>query len=167
MYFNGFSLENENNLFSEYLIHNEFTISGFSYGAIKAFEYSLCCDERIDKLQLLSPAFFNDKKDKFKRMQMMFFSKDSNEYARNFLTNCGFDEKLSQKYFKLGNAQELNELLYYEWDKEKLQKLVDKGIVIEIYLGGKDCIINSHEACEFFKEFGEVYFIKSASHILQ
>ena len=38
-YFSGFSLENEEELFSKYIIENDFTISGFSYGAIKAFEY--------------------------------------------------------------------------------------------------------------------------------
>jgi hypothetical protein len=167
LYFSGFSLKNEKELFSDFLIENDFTISGFSYGAIKAFEYGLESNNRIDKLQLFSPAFFNDKNDKFKRLQMMFFSKDSNEYAKNFLSNCGFDEELSKKYFTLGSSKELNELLYYMWDEKKLQSLKDRGVFIEIYLGGKDSIINPQIACDFFKEFGEVYFIKDASHILK
>lgn len=167
LYFSGFSLQNDNELFQEYLITNDFTISGFSYGAIKAFQYVYNSDTRIDKLQLFSPSFFNDKSEKFKRMQMMFFSKDSDEYAKNFLKNCGFDEELSKKYFTLGSFEELNELLYYKWEEEKLQTLVDRGVKIEIYLGGKDIIIDPNSACEFFKEFGEVYFIKEANHILR
>lgn len=167
LYFSGFSLQNESELFCEYLINNDVTVSGFSYGAIKAFEYTLQSTKRIDKLQLFSPAFFNNKNEKFKRMQMMFFSKDENQYANNFLKNCGFTPKLSKKYFQLGTSYELNELLYYEWYEEKLQQLIDKGIILEVYLGGKDIIIDPNVACDFFKKFGEVYFIKDASHILR
>jgi hypothetical protein len=167
LFFSGFSLQNESELFCEYLINTDVTVSGFSYGAIKAFEYALESQKRIDKLQLFSPAFFNNKNDKFKRMQMMFFAKDEKEYANNFLENCGFTPELSQKYFTLGSSKELNDLLYYEWSEEKLQQLINKGITLEVYLGGKDIIIDPDVACDFFKKFGEVYFIKDASHILQ
>jgi len=36
LYFNGFSLQNEEILFQEYLEKSDFVVSGFSYGAIKA-----------------------------------------------------------------------------------------------------------------------------------
>ena len=43
----------------------------FSCRAIKAFEEVLNSNQRVDKLQLFSPAFFK-LNDKFRRMQLMF-----------------------------------------------------------------------------------------------
>ena len=86
-FFSGFCFKNESKLFDEYLERNDFTISGFSYGAIKAFEKAINCETRIDKLQLLSPAFFQNKDEKFKKMQLMFFKKDEEQYIKNFLEN--------------------------------------------------------------------------------
>ena len=166
LYFSGFSLKGEKELFKDYIIENDFTVSGFSYGAQKAFEYILNTDNRVDLLQLFSPAFFQDKDKKYKRLQLMFFKKDSQTYCDNFLTNCGFSKELASKYFEEGTFEELEELLTYEWDQEKLQKLVDKNIKIEIYLGSDDKIIDANVALEFFKQFGEVYFIKEKGHIL-
>ncbi|WP_238593468.1 hypothetical protein [Sulfurospirillum diekertiae] len=76
-FFSGFCLANEQELFSSYLNQSDFTVAGFSYGAIKAFEYTLTCKERIDTLQLFSPAFFEDKDAKFKKLQTLSFSKNS------------------------------------------------------------------------------------------
>ncbi len=166
MYFSGFSLEGEKELFKEYIIENDFSVSGFSYGAQKAFEYTLKTDKRVDLLQLFSPAFFQDKDKKYKRMQLMFFKKNSSQYCDNFLTNCGFHKDIASKYFHEGNFEELDELLHYIWDTNKLQQLIDKNIRIEIYLGSEDKIIDSKEALEFFKKFGEVYYIKNKGHIL-
>ena len=70
------------------------------------------------------------------------------------------------KYFKLGSIEELQELLYYEWSEEKLQKLIEKGVKIEVYLGGNDKIIDASKAQEFFKEFATVYYIKEKGHLL-
>jgi len=75
LYFSGFSLKGEKELFKDYIIENDFTVSGFSYGAQKAFEYVLNTDNRVDLLQLFSPAFFQDKDKKYKRLQLMFFKK--------------------------------------------------------------------------------------------
>ena len=66
----------------------------------------------------------------------------------------------------MGSSEELQSLLYYEWDKEKLQKLLEKNIKIEVYLGSEDKIIDSHKAKDFFKQFGTVYFFKNKGHIL-
>jgi hypothetical protein len=166
LYFSGFSLQNEQELFSDYIIQNDFTLSGFSYGCIKLIEYAIKSDTRIDKIQLFSPAYFNDKDEKFKRMQLMFFKKDATSYANNFLKNCGFSKENQDKFFLLGTFEELKELLYYEWSSNQLQSLKDKGIEIEIYLGEKDKIINSKGALEFFRNFGDTYFIKDVGHIL-
>lgn len=166
LYFSGFSLKNEEHLFDEYLEKSDFIISGFSYGAIKAFEYVLNTNKRIDKLQLFSPAYFHDKDKKYKRMQVMYFKKDAALYCNHFLQNCGFSNELSSKYFELGTVEELYELLNYEWDVIKLKGLVKRNIQIEFYMGDKDSIIDTQKALEFFKQFGEVYYIKNKGHIL-
>ena len=167
-FFSGFSLENEEELFKEYIIKNDFTICGFSYGAIKARKYALNLKTRIDLIQLFSPAFFQNKEMKFKRMQLMFFKKDKLSYCKNFLQNISYPSSLKlNKYFKEGSFEELEELLFYEWKKEDLQTLINNKIKIEVYLGFEDKIINSNETCEFFKEFADVYYIKNVGHILQ
>lgn len=166
-YFSGFCFVNESELFDEYLENNDFTVCGFSYGAIKAFEEVLNSNTRVDKLQLFSPAFFQTFDEKFKRMQLMFFKKDANAYCENFLKNVSSPTNQDiSKYFNQGTIQELEELLNYEWSKEKLQKLVDNGTKIEVFLGGIDKIIDSVKAKEFFKDFATVYYIKEKGHLL-
>ena len=166
-YFSGFCFKNESELFDEYLVNNDFTISGFSFGAIKAFEEAFSTKKRVDKLQLFSPAFFQNFDDKFKRTQLMYFKKDANAYCHNFLSNVIYPTNLDiSKYFELGTAEQLEELLNYNWSEEKLQKLVDKGTKIEVYLGGVDKIIDSSKAKDFFKNFATVYYIKEKGHLL-
>ena len=166
-YFSGFCFFEESELFQDYIIQNDFTVSGFSFGAIKAFEEVLNSNNRVDKLQLFSPAFFQTQNEKFKRTQIMYFKKDANAYCQTFLSNVlsTLDLDIS-KYFKLGSIEELQELLYYEWSEEKLQKLIEKGVKIEVYLGGNDKIIDASKAQEFFKEFATVYYIKEKGHLL-
>lgn len=166
-YYSGFCLKNEKELFSEYLIENDFTLSGFSYGAIKAFEEVLSTNKRVDLLQLFSPSFFQDKDKKYKRMQLMFFKKDEIAYCSNFLENIASPKSLdTTPYFTFGTYEELEELLTYEWSEKKLQQVLDKGIKIEVYLGSEDKIIDSVKAKEFFKDFATVYYIKQKGHIL-
>ena len=166
-YFSGFCFKNESELFDEYLISNDFTISGFSYGAIKAFEEAFSTKKRVDKLQLFSPAFFQIFDDKFKRMQLMYFKKDANAYCQNFLTNVIYPLQADiSKYFELGTIEQLEELLNYKWSEEKLQSLVDRGTKIEVYLGGVDKIIDASKAKEFFKNYATVYYIKEKGHLL-
>ncbi len=169
LYFSGFCLENESGIFKEYLENNDFTVSAFSYGTIKAVKSILNGElsaQRVDKLQLFSPAFFNDKDKKYIRLQLMFFKKDAQAYCENFLKNCGFKDEDKDKYFSMGTYEELQELLEYKWEEETIKKLLDKGIKIEVFLGSDDKIIDSSKALEFFKEFCEVYYIKNKNHIL-
>ena len=166
-YFSGFCFKNESELFNEYLESNDFTVCGFSYGAIKAFEEVLSTNQRVDKLQLFSPAFFQTFDDKFKRTQVMYFKKDANAYVETFLQNVIYPSNLDiSKYFELGTSKQLEELLNYNWSEEKLQELVDKGVKIEVYLGGVDKIIDSSKAKDFFKNFATVYYIKEKGHLL-
>ena len=166
-YFSGFCLKNEEELFDEYSIKNDFTVSGFSYGAINAFEEVLNSNQRVDKLQLFSPAFFQLEDKKFKRMQLMFFKKDEIAYCNNFLENIKYpSSKDCTKYFTFGTYEQLEELLNYEWNKDKLADLVKKGTKIEVYLGSEDKIFDALKAKDFFKEYASVYYIKNVGHIL-
>lgn len=166
LYFSGFSLKNEQELFNQYIEKSDFVVSGFSYGAINALDYVLETDKRVDKLQLFSPAYFNDKDKKYKRMQLMYFKKDASIYCDNFLKNSGFPQGQSSRYFNMGTYEELELLLNYEWMSEKLEKVLAKNITVEVFLGGDDKIIDSAEALEFFRKFSEVYYIKNKGHIL-
>ena len=166
-YFSGFCLENEEELFSEYIIRNDFTVSGFSYGAIKAFEEVLSSKQRVDKLQLFSPAFFQEQDKKFKRMQLMFFKKDANAYCANFLENIAYPSNIDcSKYFVQGNYEQLDELINYEWSEDKLEQLEKKGTKIEVFLGADDKICDSLKAKDFFAKYASVYYIKNVGHIL-
>jgi hypothetical protein len=166
-YFSGFSLSSEEILFKNFIIKNNYTVAGFSYGAQKAFEYVLNSKNRIDKLQLFSPAFFQCKDKKYKRMQLMFFKKNPTEYCKNFLINCVLPNNISlDKYFNMGSFEQLEELLYYEWSEEKMKILVKKNIEIEVYLAANDKIIDSSEAKNFFLKYATVYYIKDVGHIL-
>lgn len=166
-FFSGFCFQNESELFGEYLQQSAFTVAGFSYGAQKAFEYALQTTSRVDTLQLFSPAFFQNKDEKYKRMQLMFFKKDAKSYCDTFLKNVGLNSsKTIKEYFIQGSYEELDELLHYVWDEEKLQQLLKKGTRIEVFLAGNDAIIDSCVAYAFFKAFAMVYFIKDLGHIL-
>lgn len=166
-YFGGFCLDGEKEIFNPWIHDTDFSVCGFSYGAQKALEYTLVSEDRIDTLQLFSPAFFNDKDSKFKRMQLMFWNKDSTEYSKNFLANCAFPSDFDiGKFYKKGDISELEALLNYQWDQQKLQKICDKNIKIEVFLGGNDLIIDANKTKDFFDEFAQTYFLKQAGHLL-
>jgi len=164
-YFNGFCFKGEEVLFEPYLIQSDFTVAGFSYGAIKAVEFALTCKERIDTLQLFSPAFFQDRDAKFKKLQTLSFAKNPNAYCHTFLQNCAPINL--EPFFLQGTLQELETLLYYTWDTAKLSVLQAKGINIEVYVGEKDAIINPLHVKDFFVEYTTVYYFKRVGHILK
>ena len=167
-YFSGFCLLKEEELFDFWLDSSDFTVAGFSYGAIKALDYALNCKGRVDRLILLSPAFFNDKDEKFKRLQLLYFNKDNKIYIDNFVKNITFGSNIDiKKYLKEGSKEELEELLFYTWDINKLKELKNRGVTIEVVLGGKDKIIDAKKAKEFFEDIATVYYIKDANHLLR
>ncbi len=166
-YFSGFCFDSESELFKEWLKKSDFTVAGFSYGAIKAFKYASTCRYRVDKLQLFSPACFGDKSEKFKRLQSLFFEKNKEAYIKEFLEKTVYPSDLNiEKYIKNGTKQELKELLDYKWDKKELKSLKNRGIEIEVYIGADDKIINPSWVLDFFKPYATVYYIKNAGHIL-
>ena len=167
-FFSGFSLKGEEEIFREYLVEGDFVVAGFSKGAIEAFEYVYRLEDRVDRLLLFSPAFFQDRDEKFKKLQLIYFKKDFHKYISNFLENISYPSSFDmKKYLEISTYNELKNLLYYIWSREKLEYLYEKGVKIEVFLGEKDKIINSLNAREFFKELATTYYIKGVGHILK
>jgi len=167
-YFNGFSLQKEEELFWEYLIQSELCVAGFSYGAQKAFEYVYKSKERIDRLILLSPAFFQTQKSSFIRTQLRYFEAGQEAYVKQFLANVTYPSKTElSAYLKVGTKEELEALLTYAWDEKKIQEVLDRGTTIEIFLGKDDKIIDAQETFDFFAPLTTTYFMKSVGHLLR
>jgi len=167
VYFNGFSLQNDHEHFKNYLVDSDLCVAGFSYGAQKAFEYVCNSKERIDRLILLSPAFFQTKKQSFIRTQLRYFEAGKDAYVDQFLLNTAFPASIDLKeYLKTGSKEELEALLTYQWDEEKIKKVQEKGTVIEVFLGGKDKIIDAEEAFDFFAPLVTSYYMKDLGHLL-
>ncbi len=167
-FFSGFLFANEQELFSKYLKEGDFIVAGFSYGAQKALEFALASETRIDRLILLSPAFFQDKDEAFKRAQKLHFSSNKERYVKNFLQSIVYPAKNREisGYFQEGSQESLDALLEYSWDQDKLAKLKSKGIEIEVFLGAEDSIINAEKASDFFAQNTTVYLVKEAGHLL-
>jgi hypothetical protein len=70
-------------------------------------------------------------------------------------------------YLKIGTKEELEALLTYTWDKQKIQEVLDRGTTIEVFLGKDDKIIDAEAAFGFFSELMTTYFIKDAGHLLK
>jgi surfactin synthase thioesterase subunit len=167
-FYSGFSLDNDAVLFEAYLSKSEYVVAGFSYGAIKAVEHALESSTRIDTVQLFSPAFFQNKPDKFKRLQMMGFKKDSQAYLDNFFRSCFLPAKVDERVDLMpGSAEELEELLYYDWSEQDLKALCDRGVNIEVYVGSEDKIIDAEAAKTFFLPYATTYMINNTGHTLQ
>lgn len=167
-YFNGFSLQHEECFFKAYLLENDYTVAGFSYGAQKAFEYVYESTERVDRLILISPAFFQNAKKSFIRAQLQYFQRDNEGYMKQFLESVASPSNIAlSDYFYPGDYEALLALLGYTWDALKVREVLKRGTVIEVFLGEQDKIIDASAALDFFKEICPTYFVKNVGHILQ
>jgi hypothetical protein len=169
-FYSGFSLKNEECYFESFINTSNYTVCGFSYGAIRAFEdvcECLACSKRVDTLQLFSPAFFQNKSESFKKVQLRSFAKNSTNYLNTFINSCFSPHAMLDIQRVDCSLDELEELLYYNWSISKLQDICDKGVKIEVYLGSKDEIVDAQSARDFFKEVATVTYIKNANHFLQ
>lgn len=169
-YFGGFGFSDDMALFDEiiksYNLGLDYNILGFSYGAQKALSYALESKDRVEHLILFSPAFFNDKNEDFKRGQILAFKKNQKLYMRAFLNNIGFSTSL-ESYLKAPAIDELESLLNYRFDEDSMLKMVEKGIKLSVFLGGRDRIIDVESAASFFSKYGVVYLFKEANHLLR
>jgi len=171
-FFSGFCVDVDKKFFSDYIEDKEFVVAGFSYGAQKALDYAINSSQRIDKLQLLSPAFF-DYNEKLINLNLNAFKKDKKSYIKNFLTKAGINEWIMENgewriditnlEIRECNENDLLKLFTFEW--KKIEKI--KDIKIEVFLGEYDRIIALKKAYEFFKNYADVYFIKKADHFLR
>ena len=166
-FFSGFSLQGDRHFFEPYLKQSDYTVAGFSYGAIKAVRYAAESDERIDTLQLFSPAFFQTKKEAFRRLQLGGYLKDPVAYRETFLANCFAPCPAGETEEGEHDEEALRDLLYFVWDAPLVEKIRAKGIRIEVYLGLEDRIIDVSGAREFFIPYATVTSIKKANHFLQ
>lgn len=166
-FYSGFSLKDEMAFFTPYLSDNAYTVAGFSHGAIKAVQDVLSCETRVDRLQLFSPAFFQSRPEKFRRLQLMGYKKDKSRYLKAFISGCFAPYAVAEGLsFTETTVDALEELLYYIWEPERLEEITKKGTRIEVYLGGKDHIIDAERARVFFRSYATVFFIKDANHFL-
>ena len=166
-FFHGFALQDEEKFFEAYIDNSDFCISGFSYGAIKALQAVQLSKKRIDKLQLFSPAFFQNSDARFRRLQLMGYKKSSEQYIEKFTENCFLPHKTQALMYGEHTMEALDELLNYVWEVDALKVLVERGIKIEVYLGSEDKISDAHSAYAFFLPFATVTLIKGANHFLQ
>ncbi|MDY0116842.1 MAG: pimelyl-ACP methyl ester esterase BioV [Sulfurimonadaceae bacterium] len=169
-FFSGFSLQNDREFFNSFIKETEYTVAGFSYGAILAFAHAKKMVEqgkRVDTLQLFSPAFFETKSEPFKQLQLRGYKKNPQAYINNFLTACFAPHAIKEVSIKESSANELEELLFYKWNLDALVELKDKGVVIEVYLGSEDKIIDAQGANALFIEVATVTTIKGANHFLE
>jgi len=162
-YYSGFCLWGEKELFNEYLDESEFCVAGFSYGAQKALIDAVHTNKRVDKLQLISPAFFKNNS-KFIKLQLNGFKKDKNKYILNFIDNIKYPSKFDiSKYIDNCDINELEEMFNFNWGL--IEHL--KNVKVEIFIGSEDKIIDVNGAVKFFKNYGDVYLIKGVGHILK
>lgn len=166
-FYSGFSLRNESARFAPWLRENDYTVSGFSYGAIKALEFAASASARIDRLQLFSPAYFCNKSEAFRKLQLKGYRRDSGAYRSKFLQSCFAPYAVEQVETEDDGVEALETLLYYDWPVALLRSLRERGVRIEVYLGAKDAVIDAEVAKAFFASYATVYFIKGANHFLQ
>ncbi|WP_300362102.1 pimelyl-ACP methyl ester esterase BioV [Hydrogenimonas sp.] len=170
-FFSGFSLRNEAALFEEYLgewRQNPYVVAGFSYGAIKAAEYVSHTRKRVDRLLLLSPAYFLGRPKAFKKAQKIHYRKDPEAYLETFLKNAAFPSSLDLKPF-LGPSsfEDLESLLDYPWPDTLFETLDEKGVKVETFLGGRDRIVDASAAHDFFRRHTTSYLFKPFGHLLR
>lgn len=169
-FFSGFSLKDDKQFFDTLIKDSAYTVSGFSYGAIKALRYTqslLKQSKRVDTLELFSPAFFQTKSIQFQKLQLRSYNKDQELYIQNFLKACFLPQKLAQVSQASHSYEELEELLSYKWNLDTLLEISECGVRIEVYLGSEDRIIDAQGAYEFFKEVATVTMFEGANHFLQ
>jgi pimeloyl-ACP methyl ester carboxylesterase len=166
-YFNGFFLKNEEIFFQDYIIDSDYCVAGFSYGAQRAFEFVYNSPNRVDRLILLSPAFFQDHKKSFIRTQLRYYKSNSQAYIEEFIKNVIYPSNIElEGYLEMGKYKDLEALLLYYWDTQRILEVIDRGVTIEVFIGGKDKIVNPQKSFEFFSKLTTTYLIKDAGHLL-
>ena len=171
-FFGGFGFNDDPGLFSETLdslgLSNcgAYDVLGFSFGAQKALSFALDSPLRINRLILLSAAFFNDRDSHFAPAQLALFRRGKMGYMRQFLKKIGYAPEM-EDFLGKANERDLAELLAFRFSAEDLAALRARGVLVLAIFGAADKIINVAHAAAFFAPFGIVYTIKNANHLLR
>lgn len=167
MFYSGFCLDGEEELFHEFLPqYGDSFVAGFSYGSIAALRRALS-DTAANKLILLSPAYYAHKDKTFKEAQLAAFLADAALYRLKLLKKSGLSMEDGEKYGKDGTAEELKELLYFDWNRAAFDTLAQRGVKIEVFIGENDRVVEPDASAGFFEEFATVYRLKNKNHILR
>lgn len=166
MFYSGFCLDGEEELFHEFLPqYGDSFVSGFSYGSIAALQKALS-DSSTNRLILLSPAYYAHKSEAFKEAQLTAFLADSALYRLKLLKKSGLSVEDGEKYAKEGTVEELKELLYFDWNRSAFDTLTQRDVKIEVFIGENDRVVEPDASASFFEEFATVYRLKNKNHIL-
>ena len=166
-FYSGFCLRNEAAFFAPWLKESDYNVAGFSYGAIKALRHALEAPGRVETLQLFSPAYFCNQSEGFRRLQRKAYRADGAAYRSRFIERC-FAPYPARPVEVADDAEAaLEELLGYDWPASALRTLRERGTRIEVYLGGRDAVIDAEAARAYFTPFTTVFYIKNANHFLQ
>ena len=177
-FFGGFGFSDEVRIFEKilrdlgYFGANPYNICGFSYGAQKAVRYAidlLQSGKRVNRVILLSPAYFNDKDLAFKEAQVRAFAKNPALYMKAFYKNIGLKkgDEIYLREIKGLDSRILEQCLCYEFKGAEMELLKSYGVEIVVILGENDKIIDSHKANAFFSQYGIVYLLKGANHLIR
>ena len=89
-------------------------------------------------------------------------------YIEQFLKNLSYPSNVNLKqYLSIGTFEELNSLLSYIWNRNRVLELINREITIEVFIGGKDKIVNSIDSFNFFSNITTTYLLKNLGHILR
>jgi pimeloyl-ACP methyl ester carboxylesterase len=141
-------------------------VAGFSYGAIGAIRHALQ-DESVKNLILLSPAYYTHKDREFKEAQLSAFEADPALYKLKLLKKSGLKEEEGELYGKDGVAEELRELLFFDWCSRDVASLVARGVRVEVFIGLGDRVVEPEPSSKFFDQFAKVYTLENKNHILR
>jgi len=170
-FFSGFGFCCEKALFREYLEEGEFVVAGFSYGAQKALKEVLSRLEegrRVERLQLLSPAYFDHLPKALKVREIENFMRNPDLYMRLFYRKAAYPYTGDVAPFtRRPELSQLKELLFFQWKGEELERLREAGVVLEVYIGSLDKIVPPQRVAEFFKAYGTLYQIEGVGHLLR
>jgi hypothetical protein len=168
MHFSGFCFYDESPLFDGLIDKSYSYISSFSYGCIQALDYIINNNVKIDKLYMFSPSFFNNQTLAFKNNQLKIFRKSQNTYLEFFYKNCLYNKKIDiDKYKKTDNIEILEKLLFYKWEEQIINKIINKNIEIIVFFGQYDMIIDINQAKKFFINYATIIDIPNVGHLLK
>jgi dienelactone hydrolase len=166
VFFSGFALCGEESLFKDYYDDGD-SVCGFSYGAQKAFLYAKN-NSFVKRLILLSPAFYAQKTEEFKEAQMAAYTQNPALYRLKLLKKSGLNPDEIDSFKSDSTIEELRELLYFEWSEEDVKSMLERGVQIDVYIGGEDGVVEPEPSFGFFGRSGaKTVWLENKNHILR